>query len=229
MTVAPWRGLKAAGPKSGAKSGILELLGQRLVLPLADLGQGTPLGLPGGVFVEIDRNVEFFADPLAQPFGHLDAVLHGGALDRDQRADVGGAHPGMGPGVLGHVDQLSRLGDGPEGGLFHRLGRADEGDHGAVGRGAGVDIQEHGPLHRLDLGGDRVDHAAVPPLAEVRHALDEPSSDSLLDCFGVLRDPVAGDFTRAGPRRVGSRNAPISSGICAFFSDGTSSSRAVNM
>ena len=146
IAVAPLRALNFASPKSGAKSGVLQFLGQRLVLALADVGKAHAFGTGRRLAVQVDRDAQLLADPPAQPPGQLDAVLHGGTLHRHEGADVGGAHARVLALVLGHVDQLGRLADQPEGGLDDGVRRPGEGDHRAVGGRAGIDVQQHRPL-----------------------------------------------------------------------------------
>jgi hypothetical protein len=73
--------------------GVLELFGQRLVLALADIRQSRAVGTPRGGTVKIDGDAQLFAHALAEFLRQLDAVVHGCARDRDERADVRRAHP----------------------------------------------------------------------------------------------------------------------------------------
>jgi len=75
--------------------------------------------------------------------------------------------------VLGHVDELLGLAGGADGGLDHRLRRADEGDHRAVGGLARVDVEEFDALDGFDLVGDLPDDGQVAAFAEIRDAFDE--------------------------------------------------------
>ena len=64
------------------------------------------------------------------------------------------------PGVFPHVDE--REGDlgGVERGLHHGGGVAHEGEHRAVGRGAGVHVQQHRAGRRADSVRYRIDNLA---------------------------------------------------------------------
>ncbi len=67
MAVAPLRGVELGRAEVRRELRVLQLLGQRLVLALADVRQ--PLALrPGGrIAVEVDRDPQLLADPLAEP------------------------------------------------------------------------------------------------------------------------------------------------------------------
>ena len=133
--------------------------------------------LPGRIglrrFIRVDRDAEFFPDPFAEGAGVLRRLRHTDPRDRDQGADVRGAHPGMFAVVLPHVDQFGRFGDAAEGRLDHRRGGAGEGHHGAVSGLPRVHVQELGALDRLEPGGDAADDLRVAAFGEVRHAFDQ--------------------------------------------------------
>ena len=71
-----------------------------------------------------------------------------------------------------HVDRVQRgLGEGER----RRLdsgGRAEEGEDRAVVIGIGMDVREADFCHGPNGGSERFDHAAVPPLAHIRNALE---------------------------------------------------------
>src|SRR5262249_25689759 len=81
------------GPEVGGERRVLELLRKRLVLPLSDVGEGSPLRARRRGLIEVDRNAQLLADTLAESAGDGDAVLHGRPFHGDERADVGGAEP----------------------------------------------------------------------------------------------------------------------------------------
>ena len=166
-------GVEPRRPGVRLPTGIGQFLRQPFVLALADVGQICPLGRRGRRLVEIDGNRQFLADPPADLPGDLGAVLHRHALDRDEGAHVGRAHPGMRAVVPAHVEHLRRLGDGLEGRFGDRLGRADEGDHRAVGVPAGVHVQQFDALDGLDGIGDLLDFGRVFSFREIGHALDD--------------------------------------------------------
>ena len=94
-------------------------------------------------------------------------------------ADVHGAHAGMGPRVLRHVDQFVGLVRGFQRGIRHGLGRADKRVDRAVRVGAGVDVEQLHVCDALDRIGNRVDDRAVPALREIRDAFHQPGHQCL--------------------------------------------------
>ena len=150
-----------------------QLLGEPLVLALADGRQVPAIRRSGGRLVQIDGDFQLLADPRADAAGKRRAVLERDALDRHERANVGGAHPRMGPVVATHVDHLGRLGNGLEGRLGYRLRRADERHHGPVRVPSRVHVQQCGPRRGLDHAGNLLDLRRILPLGKIRHALDD--------------------------------------------------------
>ena len=75
--------------------------------------------------------------------------------------------------VTAHVDQLGSPPDPCESGLDDRFGFADEGDDRAVGRLAGVHIEQFHAAGRLDGRGNLSDHVFIASLAEIGDAFDD--------------------------------------------------------
>ena len=168
MIRAPARGCWRAGPL-----GILELLGQALVLALAHRRQIAPLRPTGSLLIEIDRHLQLPAHPFAQLPGQFSAFLQGDARHRHERADVGGAHARMGALVGGHVQHLGGGLHALEGGLQHLPGGAHESHHGAVGVRPRIHIQQLDAGHRRDGVGDDLDLGQVTAFGKVGDALDD--------------------------------------------------------
>jgi hypothetical protein len=110
-------------PVVGRPLGLLQLLGPRLVLADADVGEGPARRARGGVLVEIDRDAELITDAFAQPMRERGAIFHRDARDRHERDHVGRALARVGAGVAGHVDTLGGAADQPEGGSCRPRGR----------------------------------------------------------------------------------------------------------
>ena len=121
---------------------------QRFILAAADVLQVLALRAGGGLFIQVDRDVQLGADPLAQPAGDQHAFRHADVPDGDKWHDVCGADAGVLAGVLVQVDQLGGFGDGPKSGFFDGFGRTDEGQHGAVVIQVGVAVEQGGSRRR---------------------------------------------------------------------------------
>ena len=183
----------AGGAEVGPHSGSGELLREPLVLALPDRSQIAPGGARRRVLVEVDRDRERLADPLAELSGEGDAIVHGRALERDEGADVGRAEARMGAPMALHVDPLGGDRDRPVGRFGDRVRRADEGHDRAMGVGAGIDVEQADTGGRRDGGRDRVDRGAVTTFREIGDALDERSHGG---------ERTAG----VGPRQGGARS-----------------------
>jgi hypothetical protein len=72
-----------------------------------------------------------------------------------------------------HVDELSRLGNDPEGGFSNGIALADEGDYRAIRVGSGVNIEEFGAVDGVDLGGDSIDYRLVTTFRDIGNTLDQ--------------------------------------------------------
>jgi hypothetical protein len=75
--------------------------------------------------------------------------------------------------VTAHVNQPGRPGDGLKGSLTYRLRFPDKGDYRAVGIGAGIYVQQLGPVDAGNCVRDRLDHILIPPFGEVGHTLNQ--------------------------------------------------------
>ena len=125
------------------------------------------------MFVEVNRQRQLTAHALGEAPRMRGGLLHGDAGNRNERANIGRAHARVLAAVLHHVDELAglpnraerRLGDG---------GRcADEGDDGAVGRLARVDVEQLDALDGLDLVGDLFDNRRIAAFTEIRNTFDQ--------------------------------------------------------
>ena len=166
-------GVENGPAEIGRPAAVLEFLGQAFVFPGPDRGQVPALRRPGGGFVEIDGDPQLSGDPGAKLASQPDAVLHGHARDRDEGADVRGPDTAVGTLVDAHVDDLRRLGDGPEGGLLDGFGCPDERHNGPVRGRPRVDVEQFDAGDGFDLADDGLDLLRVPAFAEIGHALDE--------------------------------------------------------
>ena len=164
-------------PRVGAEVG-LPLLGaetgrETLVLAGAAVGQVAALGNKGGVLVAVDGDLQFLAEALAQLVGILDHLFHSDVAHGDEGADISSTLTGVGTVVLGHIDKFGSLLHHLIGGFEHRLGLTHEGDDGAVGGLAGVDIEELHTFDLLNLGSHLIDDIHVAALADIRHAFNK--------------------------------------------------------
>ena len=80
--------------------------------------------------------------------------------------------------VLAHVDEFACSLYHSEGCFSYSLGRADKGDHRAVGSLATVDVQYPNAIDRAYSLGDGVDGMDVTPFTEVGHTLNELRIDN---------------------------------------------------
>ncbi len=90
----------------------------------------------------------------------------------------------MGSLVLAHVDEFGGLLHSLESGFDDRFGAADEGDDGAVGGFAGVDVEQADAARPLDGRSDAPDHLPVASFAEIGDAL----YDSLFHDYDCVVD-----------------------------------------
>ncbi len=173
----------------GRPGRVLELFGKPFVFTRPDGGQVPPLGLAGGRFIKVDGDAELAGHPRPERLGQADAVFHGHARDGHEGANVRGPDAAVGALVRPHVDDLGGLGDGAEGRFRGGFGGADERDHGPIGRGAGVDVQQLDLTDGLDLADDGPDLLLVAALAEIGDAFDELHFSTPL-CSVSLKAPV---------------------------------------
>src|SRR5581483_3250947 len=84
-------GMDRVGAEVGDAVGIrADLFAGPLELAAADVGEVDAVRTGCGLFVQEDRDAKLAANPRAEGAGEGDAVLHGGALEGDEGADVGG-------------------------------------------------------------------------------------------------------------------------------------------
>ncbi len=105
---------------------------QPFILAAPHIGQVASFGTRCSLFVQIDRDAQLGADPLAQPAGKRYAVVHRRPLHRDKGHDVGRPHAWVGAAVVVHVDELSCAGNTLESGLERCFWRANQRHHRAV-------------------------------------------------------------------------------------------------
>ncbi len=86
----------------------------------------------------------------------------------------------MGAPVGGHVDALERGDQEAERAFEHRLGLADEGDDGAVGLRARIDVQDLHARRRAGRSGDRLVDLRTTTFGDVRNTLDDTHAASSL-------------------------------------------------
>src|SRR4051812_17626639 len=77
-----------------------------LELTAANVGEILAIGTRRRALVEEDRNLELTADARGEGPGKSDAILHRRALERNERNDVGGAHPRVLAAVLRQVYEV---------------------------------------------------------------------------------------------------------------------------
>ena len=150
-----------------------QFLGQGLVLPGAAHGEVFPFGRKGRGLVAIGRNAQFVGDTPGQRARQFGALRKRDARNRYQRQHVGGPHAGMRPLVAAHIDQFGRPLHPGKSGLDDRFGFADEGHDRAVGRLAGVHVEQFDAPGGLDGRGDLPDHGLIASLAEIGNAFND--------------------------------------------------------
>ena len=114
--------------------------------------------------------MQLVGDAAGQTARQFGALLERDARNGDERQHVGGAHARVSAVVVAHVDELRGAFDTGKGRLEHGFGLADEGHHRAVGRLAGVHVEQFDPFDRLDGRGNFVNYGLVASLAEVGNA-----------------------------------------------------------
>ena len=149
------------------------LLHQRFELAAADVLQVGAFGTPRGGLVKIDRNLQLAPDLGAQALGELDALFQRDAFDGDEGHHVGRADARVRALVLREVDQRDGLLHRAEGGIGHRGGRTDEGQHAAVVIGIGFAVEQDHLGDGEDGLHDRVNLAGIAAFGEIGDTLDE--------------------------------------------------------
>ena len=104
--------------------------------------------------VEINRDLQLLADPFAQRFGARDRFLPTHVAHRDERTNIGRAHPRMRALLFAHVDQFRGLLDSAKSRLHGSFRDADKGHDRAIGARAGIDVEQRNPIDRFNRGGD---------------------------------------------------------------------------
>ena len=171
------------GPRGGMGLGRTEVglpervahpLGEALELAAPHVLEVAPVGGRGRLFVEEHGDLEALRHRLAHVPGQRHAVLHGRALDGDERHDVHGAHARVLALVAAQVDAAyGHLEEREQAGPERRL-VADQGQDAAVVVLVGLDVEDAQARDRLQ-GRDRgVDHLGAPSLADVGDRLDDP-------------------------------------------------------
>ena len=125
------------------------------------------------MFVAVDRQAQFVAEPLGQCVSVFDGFFHRNVGDGNERADIHHAEARMLAVMFAHVDQLGRNPRAAHGRFDDRLWLADQCDDGAVGGLAGIDVEQINAVNRFDRVGDLFDDGEVVALAEVWYAFDE--------------------------------------------------------
>ena len=74
--------------------------------------------------------------------------------------------------MITHVYQLFAFGDERKGGIHHGIGSAHKRDHGAVGGGTRVHIQQCDALGLTDYVGHLVDDVLIFAFTKVRNTFD---------------------------------------------------------
>ena len=160
-------------PEIGRGCRVRQFLGQGLVLPGAAHGEVFPFGRKGRSLVAIGRDAQFVGDTPGQRARQFGALRKRDARNRYQRQHVGGPYAGMRPLVAAHVDQFGRPLHPGKSGLDDRFGFADEGHDRAVGRLAGIHVEQFDAPGGLDGRGDLPDHGLIASLAEIGNAFND--------------------------------------------------------
>ncbi len=166
----------------------------------ADVLEIHAAGPARGRLVEIDGNLEAPPDLFAHAAGDADTFLESDALDGDKRDDIGGSDARMHAAMAIEVDQLDGLANRADGGLADGLGRAGQGQHGAVVVGVHLLVQQHHAGDGERRAGQSRDNSRVAPLGKVRNALDQSSSHVLFSFRYSTWPPFMVMATRFTPK-----------------------------
>ncbi len=197
----PGAGVEGGRAEVGRPERVGEAGLQALVLPGAHRRQVAAIGVERGAAVAVDGQAHLVGQAPRQAVGVGHRLLHGDAGHRHQGADVHGPEAGVLAVVAAHVDGLGRRPPGPHRRLHDGVGRADEGDHGAVGAPAGVDVEQGHLLHRGDGVGQAADDRRVAAFGEVGDALEQRGLGHGVQVIGNCRPGLSA----AGPRAAGVR------------------------
>ncbi len=155
------------------------LFEQRLELAAAYVFEVHTLGPPGRRFVKVDGNLQLVPDLAAHALGELDAILQRHALDGDKRHHVRRPYARVHALVPGQVDERRRFFNRAEGGIGHRRGRPDEGQHRAVMIGVRSAIQQDHFRNRNDGLDDRIHLGGIAPFGKIGNTLNQLSHHSV--------------------------------------------------
>src|ERR1019366_3573870 len=164
----------------GALRVAADRLAQTLELATAHVGEVAPLGPPGGLLVEVDRDGKLGAHAGAQPPGGLYADRHVVGPDRHEGNHIGGPEARVGALVAGKVDQPGGSGDAAKGALTGCLSLAHEGDYAAVVVAVALAVHQGHARRAGDGGHDLVYDLGPAALGEVGNTLDQGHVSSLL-------------------------------------------------
>ena len=166
-------GIEAGGTKIRLPIGLLQFFRQSLVLSRADGSQVAALRATGGSFVQEDRQIQLTAHAFPQATCPGNGLFHGDVGNRDKGTYVGRAHARVLAAMLAHVNNFAGFSDGQKGSFYHGFRSAHEGNHGAVGRFAGINVQQFDAFYAFDHCGDLPDHCGITSFGEVGDAFDK--------------------------------------------------------
>src|SRR5512147_2973848 len=88
-----------------------QLVAKSFELTAPNVGEVLTIGARRRALVEVDRDLQLFADALAESSGERDAVVHRRAFEWDEGDDVRGTESRVFALVHGEVDEVARLSD----------------------------------------------------------------------------------------------------------------------
>src|SRR5688572_4548029 len=150
-----------------------ELISQTFELTTTDVSEVHASRPRCGALVQINRNSELLSHPGAELFRQLDAILHRGILERNERHDVGRADSRVLTFMLPEIDTLCRCAHSRKRSLYGVLGRYNERYHRSVVRNVGGGIEYRDAFRRRDCIANGADDFRATSLGKIRHAFYE--------------------------------------------------------
>ena len=139
-----------------------DLCFKSFILPTPDVLQVGPFRTSGGLFVQINRDIQFPANALGQMARHLHTLFHTYSGNRHERHHIRGAKARVGTAMLVKVDQPGGRLNRPERRFFHCRGRPGVGDHAAVVVSVGTGVKQGNFSHPGDGGQDCFNYFRAP-------------------------------------------------------------------
>ena len=146
---------------------------EALELRLADVAQHPSLRSRRRLSIQVDRQFVVRGEPPAERAGERDALVHGAALERDERDHVDRADARVLTLVAAEIDSFDRHRGRGERGLGDRVDVPGKGEHAAVVVGVRGRVEQRHTARFGDGSAECVEDVGAATLAEVGHAFDQ--------------------------------------------------------